>query len=110
MEIAQQVRADRTGPVNGGVVVADEVIWQRLHTGGTDRIEGVHTPWGIKLTVVVYKGEMILLTRLPIQLGEKRQTVATAVALSEIGMDGVEAVGYLLQVYWKIGGIGRSRN
>ena len=41
---------------------------------------------------------MILVARLPIQLGKERQVIAAARPLPKIGMDGVEGIGDLLQV------------
>ena len=66
MEIIQQIRGERVGPVRGGVMVADEIVGQRLNAKGRNRIKSERAAGRIEAVIVVVKAKVVLFCRLPV--------------------------------------------
>src|ERR1700730_584528 len=97
------------GPVDAGVMVADEIVGQRGKSHARDRIEGEQAGRRLEPAAVVNESEMIADTRLPVDLGKEDEIIATAFALTKTGIDSIQCVGDLLEID-RIVGVGGHRS
>ena len=98
MKIVQQSGMENVGPLNAGMVVADEIIRQRRNCKLRDRIKGDGAAGRVEAVVVVDESKVISGGGLPVQLGKQGDIIPAPRKLALSGMNRKQRVGDLLLV------------